>query len=132
VQPFAVLDLQSASCGSAASSPMQQPVGRPPFLGLAPQKNDAVSRPRALENIRLVDFRLGAGRATLPRDPQPLPSPLAGLRILEPADEKASSAASCSAISRPMWSRSMPGGEPRRHIGPFLDDIRHPERRPSF
>ena len=45
----------------------------------------------------------------------------------------ASSAASFSAISGPMWSRSNPpGGEPNRRIGPFLADIPHPERSLSF
>ena len=46
---------------------------------------------------------------------------------------RASSAASCSAISAPMWSRSnRPAASACRHVGPFLDDIPHPERSLSF
>ena len=47
--------------------------------------------------------------------------------------KRASSAASCSAISGPMWSRSnRPAASRCRHVGPFLDDIPHPERSLSF
>src|SRR6266478_4052155 len=46
LQPFAVLGLHLATCGSAASSPMHLPR----------QEDRAMSRPRTLENIRVVDF----------------------------------------------------------------------------
>ncbi len=47
--------------------------------------------------------------------------------------KRASSAASFLAISGPMWSRSNPpAASANRHVGPFLDDIPHPERSLSF
>ncbi len=47
--------------------------------------------------------------------------------------KRASSAASCSATLAPTWSRSNPpAASASRHVGPFLDDIPHPERSLSF
>ncbi len=46
---------------------------------------------------------------------------------------RGSSAASCSAISGPISSRSsLRAARQCRHVGPFLDDIPHPERSLSF
>ncbi len=62
-----------------------------------------------------------------------LPGPLAGLRILELADEKGQF---CGKLLGDLGADVVKieprGGEPCRHIGPFLDDIPHPERSLSF
>src|SRR6202040_1322898 len=64
---------------------------------------------------------------------QTLSGPLAGLRILELADEKGQF---CGKLLGDLGSDVVkiepPGGEPNRHVGPFLDDIPHPDRSLSF
>jgi benzylsuccinate CoA-transferase BbsE subunit len=64
---------------------------------------------------------------------QTLPGPLAGLRILELADEKGQF---CGKLMGDMGADVIkiepPGGEATRRVGPFLDDIPHPERSLSF
>ena len=59
--------------------------------------------------------------------------PLAGLRVLELADEKGQF---CGKLLGDLGADVVKieplGGEPNRHIGPFLDDIPHPERSLSF
>src|SRR6478735_8469020 len=59
--------------------------------------------------------------------------PLGGLRVLELADEKGQF---CGKLLGDLGSDVVkiepPGGERNRHIGPFLDDIPHPERSLSF
>ena len=66
-------------------------------------------------------------------DAQFLPGPLAGLRILELADETGQF---CGKLLGDLGAEVVkiepPGGEPSRHVGPFLDDIPHPERSLSF
>ena len=66
-------------------------------------------------------------------DAESLPGPLAGLRILELADETGQF---CGKILGDLGADVVkiepPGGEPNRQIGPFLDDIPHPERSLSF
>src|SRR6204780_2619155 len=59
--------------------------------------------------------------------------PLSGLRILELADEKGQFCGKLLAdLGADVIKIEPPGGEPNRHIGPFLDDIPHPERSLSF
>jgi hypothetical protein len=62
-----------------------------------------------------------------------LPVPLDGLRILELADEKGQF---CGKLLGDLGAEVVkiepPGGEPCRRVGPFLDDIPHPERSLSF
>ena len=66
-------------------------------------------------------------------DAQILPGPLAGLRVLELADEKGQFCCKLLAdLGADVVKIEPPGGEPCRHIGPFLDDIPHPERSLSF
>ena len=66
-------------------------------------------------------------------DPQNLPGPLSGLRVLELADETGQF---CGKLLGDLGAELVkiepPGGEPCRRIGPFLDDIPHPERSLSF
>src|SRR5271167_5106139 len=66
-------------------------------------------------------------------DSQPVPGPLAGLRILELADEKGQF---CGKLLGDLGADVVKieprGGEPCRHIGPFLNDIPDPERSLSF
>jgi crotonobetainyl-CoA:carnitine CoA-transferase CaiB-like acyl-CoA transferase len=66
-------------------------------------------------------------------DAKPLAGPLAGLRILELADEKGQF---CGKLLGDLGAEVVkiepPGGEPCRQVGPFLDDIPHPERSLSF
>jgi crotonobetainyl-CoA:carnitine CoA-transferase CaiB-like acyl-CoA transferase len=64
---------------------------------------------------------------------KPLPGPLAGLRILELADEKGHF---CGKLLGDLGADVIKieplGGEPARRIGPFVGDIPHPERSLSF
>jgi benzylsuccinate CoA-transferase BbsE subunit len=64
---------------------------------------------------------------------QPLPGPLAGLRILELADEKGQFCGKLMGdLGADVIKIEPPGGEATRRVGPFLDDIPHPERSLSF
>ena len=61
------------------------------------------------------------------------PGPLAGLRILELADEKGQFCGKLFAdLGADVVKIEPPGGEPCRHVGPFMDDIPHPDRSLSF
>src|SRR5215831_20217711 len=60
---------------------------------------------------------------------QTLPGPLAGLRILELADEKGQFCGKLMGdLGADVIKIEPPGGEATRCVGPFLDDIPHPER----
>jgi crotonobetainyl-CoA:carnitine CoA-transferase CaiB-like acyl-CoA transferase len=64
---------------------------------------------------------------------QPLPGPLTGLRILELADETGQFCGKLLGdFGADVVKVEPPGGEPSRHLGPFLDDVSHPERSLSF
>src|SRR5437660_1019732 len=64
---------------------------------------------------------------------QTLPGPLAGLRILELADEKGQVCGKLMGdLGADVIKIELPGGEAPRRVGPFLDDIPHPERSLSF
>jgi crotonobetainyl-CoA:carnitine CoA-transferase CaiB-like acyl-CoA transferase len=66
-------------------------------------------------------------------DAQILPGPLAGLRILELADETGQFCGKLLGdLGADVVKIEPPGGEASRHIGPFLDDIPRPERSLSF
>ena len=61
------------------------------------------------------------------------PGPLAGLRVLELADEKGQFCGKLLGdLGADVVKIEPPGGERSRHVGPFLDDIPHPERSLSF
>jgi crotonobetainyl-CoA:carnitine CoA-transferase CaiB-like acyl-CoA transferase len=66
-------------------------------------------------------------------DVQTMPGPLTGLRVLELADEKGQF---CGKLLGDLGADVVKieplGGERCRHVGPFLDDIPHPERSLSF
>jgi benzylsuccinate CoA-transferase BbsE subunit len=63
----------------------------------------------------------------------PLPGPLAGLRVLELADETGQFCGKLLGdLGADVVKIEPPGGECCRHVGPFLDDIPHPERSLSF
>ena len=66
-------------------------------------------------------------------DAKPLHGPLEGLRILELADEKGQF---CGKLLGDLGADVIKieplGGEPCRYVGPFLDDMPHPERSLSF
>jgi crotonobetainyl-CoA:carnitine CoA-transferase CaiB-like acyl-CoA transferase len=65
--------------------------------------------------------------------PEALPVPLDGLRILELADEKGQFCGKLLGdLGADVVKIEPPGGEPCRRVGPFLDDIPHPERSLSF
>jgi crotonobetainyl-CoA:carnitine CoA-transferase CaiB-like acyl-CoA transferase len=69
----------------------------------------------------------GAGASGMP------PGPLAGLRVLELADEKGHFCGKLMAdLGADVIKIEPPGGHPTRRIGPFLDDVPHPERSLSF
>jgi benzylsuccinate CoA-transferase BbsE subunit len=64
---------------------------------------------------------------------QSLPGPLAGLRILELADEKGQFCGKLMGdLGADVVKIEPPGGEACRRVGPFLDDLPHPERSLSF
>ena len=66
-------------------------------------------------------------------DAQAVPGPLEGLRVLELADEKGQFCGKLLGdLGADVIKIEPPGGERCRHIGPFLDDIPHPERSLSF
>ena len=65
--------------------------------------------------------------------PESLPGPLAGLRILELADETGHFCGKLLGdLGADVIKIEPPGGERSRRIGPFLDDVPHPERSLSF
>jgi crotonobetainyl-CoA:carnitine CoA-transferase CaiB-like acyl-CoA transferase len=65
--------------------------------------------------------------------PAAMAGPLAGLRILELADEKGQFCGKLFGdLGADVVKIEPPGGERCRHVGPFLDDIPHPERSLSF
>jgi benzylsuccinate CoA-transferase BbsE subunit len=66
-------------------------------------------------------------------DAAPRPGPLTGLRVLELADETGQFCGKLLGdLGADVVKIEPPGGERCRHIGPFLDDIPHPERSLSF
>mgnify|MGYP001606627768 FL=1 len=69
-----------------------------------------------------------------PPDPSPAPpGPLAGLRVLELADEKGQFCGKLMAdLGADVIKIEPPGGQNTRAVGPFLDDIPHRERSLSF
>jgi crotonobetainyl-CoA:carnitine CoA-transferase CaiB-like acyl-CoA transferase len=61
------------------------------------------------------------------------PGPLAGLRVLELAYEKGQFCGKLLAdLGADVVKIEPPGGEANRHVGPFLDDVAHPDRSLSF
>jgi len=66
-------------------------------------------------------------------DAQPSTGALAGLRVLELADEKGQFCGKLLGdLGADVVKIEPPGGEHSRHAGPFLDDIPHPERSLPF
>jgi crotonobetainyl-CoA:carnitine CoA-transferase CaiB-like acyl-CoA transferase len=66
-------------------------------------------------------------------DAETLPGPFAGLRVLELADETGQFCGKLLGdLGADVVKIEPPGGESSRHIGPFLNDIPHPERSLSF
>jgi crotonobetainyl-CoA:carnitine CoA-transferase CaiB-like acyl-CoA transferase len=64
---------------------------------------------------------------------QMLPGPLAGLRVLELADEKGQFCGKLFGdLGADVIKIEPPGGEATRRVGPFLEDIPHPDRSLSF
>ena len=62
-----------------------------------------------------------------------IPGPLTGLRILELADETGQFCGKLLGdLGADVVKIEPPGGERCRRLGPFLDDIPHPERSLSF
>jgi crotonobetainyl-CoA:carnitine CoA-transferase CaiB-like acyl-CoA transferase len=65
-------------------------------------------------------------------DPTP-PGPLAGIRVLELADEKGQFCGKLMGdLGADVIKIEPPGGEATRRVGPFLDDIPHPDRSLAF
>jgi crotonobetainyl-CoA:carnitine CoA-transferase CaiB-like acyl-CoA transferase len=62
-----------------------------------------------------------------------VPGPLTGLRILELADEEGQFCGKLFAdLGADVVKIEPPGGELNRNVGPFLDDVPHPDRSLSF
>jgi crotonobetainyl-CoA:carnitine CoA-transferase CaiB-like acyl-CoA transferase len=65
--------------------------------------------------------------------PEEASGPLSGLRVLELADEKGQFCGKLMAdLGADVIKIEPPGGESTRSVGPFLDDIPHPDRSLSF
>ena len=63
----------------------------------------------------------------------PLPGPLHGLRVLELTDEKGQFCGKLMAdLGADVIKIEPPGGQATRRVGPFLNDIPHPERSLAF
>jgi crotonobetainyl-CoA:carnitine CoA-transferase CaiB-like acyl-CoA transferase len=66
-------------------------------------------------------------------DAQHVPGPLAGLRVLELADEKGQFCGKLLGdLGADVVKIEPPGGEATRRVGPFLDDVPHPDRSLAF
>ena len=66
-------------------------------------------------------------------DAESLPGPLTGLKILELADQTGQFCGKLLGdLGADVVKIEPPGGEPNRNVGPFLDDLPHPERSLSF
>lgn len=66
-------------------------------------------------------------------DAQELSGPLAGLRVLELADETGQFCGKLLGdLGADVVKIEPPGGEPTRRVGPYLDDSPHPDRSLSF
>ena len=64
---------------------------------------------------------------------EPATGPLSGLKVLELADEKGQFCGKLVAdLGADVVKVEPPGGETTRSVGPFLDDIPHPDRSLSF
>jgi crotonobetainyl-CoA:carnitine CoA-transferase CaiB-like acyl-CoA transferase len=64
---------------------------------------------------------------------EPVSGPLTGLRILELADEKGQFCGKLFAdLGADVVKIEPPGGELNRNVGPFLDDVPHPDRSLAF
>src|SRR5215475_5463482 len=62
-----------------------------------------------------------------------LPGPLHGLRVLELTDEKGQFCGKLMAdLGADVIKIEPPGGEAYRMVGPFMDDVPHPDRSLSF
>ena len=67
------------------------------------------------------------------RHPEHLPGPFAGLRVLELANETGQFCGKLLGdLGADIVKIEAPGGEPCRHVGPFLDDIPDPQCSLSF
>ncbi len=68
-----------------------------------------------------------------PGDHSAMPGPLAGLRVLELADEKGQFCGKLMAdLGADVLKIEPPGGQHTRLVGPFLDALPHRERSLSF
>src|SRR6202008_792968 len=102
------------------------------LVGLQPRRS-----PRGLRRRHVLAGEAGAlsvhGGDAPVSDAQSLSGPLAALRILELADEKGQFCGKLFGdLGADVIKIEPPGGERTRHVGPFLDDIHHPERSLSF
>src|SRR5260370_28759621 len=102
------------------------------FAGLQPRGTPGRLGRRHVLADKAGALCLHGGNAPM-SDVRPPPGPLAGLRVLELADETGQF---CGKLLGDLGAEIVKieplGGEPCRRIGPFLDDIPHPERSLSF
>src|SRR5262249_48259395 len=101
-------------------------------IGLQPRRSPCGLRRRHVVANEAGALSVCGGDAPV-SDPQSLLGPLAGLRILELANETGQFCGKLLGdLGADVVKIAPPGGEPSRRIGPFLDDIPHPERSMSF
>src|SRR5207302_6879574 len=102
------------------------------LAGLQPRGTSRRLRRRHVLADKAKALSLHGGDAPV-SDAETPPGPLAGLRILELADETGQFCGKLLGdLGADVVKIEPPGGEPCRHVGPFLDDIPHPERSLSF
>ena len=96
-----------------------------PLTAVGPELRPEVE---SLDRVGLVE---PPSRTQQPSDGPP--GPLAGLRVLELADEKGQFCGKLLAdLGADVIKIEPPGGQNTRSVGPFLDDLPHPERSLSF
>src|SRR5262249_10244424 len=101
-------------------------------IGLQPRRSPCGFRRRHVMAGEASALCVYGGDARV-SDAQFLPGPLAGIRILELANETGQFCGKLFGdLGADVVKIEPPGGEPGRRIGPFLDDIPHPERSLSF
>src|SRR4029077_5371302 len=130
--------------GNPGVKPPAEPADRPAqqgdcrrLAGLQPRRTTRRLYRRHLLADQAGPLSLHGGDAPVTdapvTDAETLPGPLAGLRILELADETGQFCGKLLGdLGADVVKIEPPAGERCRHVGPFLDDIPHPERSLSF
>src|SRR5262245_35380093 len=129
--------------GDASLQSLRQPADRPPHgrdrRGLAWLRPGGTARRLRRRHVlaaAAAALRLLGGHAQMSapeKSPDNLPGPLAGVRVLELADEKGQFCGKLLADhDADVIKIEPPGGCGVRRVGPFLGDVPHPDRSLAF